>query len=163
MVEEARMARVDVVVPCYNYGHFLTACVESVLAQEGVEVSVLVVDDGSADQSAAIARALAVRDSRMRLISLPKNIGMIPAVNRGIGEITGEYFVKLDADDLLPPGSLKRSIALLERYPNVGRVISRAPRQDHAGVVRAGLFGRVLNGLHSVVVWALTALVSPKS
>jgi glycosyltransferase involved in cell wall biosynthesis len=119
------MARVDVVVPCYNYGHFLTACVESVLAQEGVEVNVLVVDDGSVDQSAAIAHALAARDSRVRLISLPKNVGMIPAVNRGISEITGEYFVKLDADDLLSPGSLKRSVELLERYPNVGFVYGR--------------------------------------
>jgi glycosyltransferase involved in cell wall biosynthesis len=119
------MTRVDVVVPCYNYSHFLTACVESVLAQEGVEVSVLVVDDGSTDRSAAIARALAAQDSRVRLIALPRNVGMIPAVNRGIDEITGEYFVKLDADDLLPPGSLKRSIALLERYPNVGFVYGR--------------------------------------
>jgi glycosyltransferase involved in cell wall biosynthesis len=135
MIEEERMARVDVVVPCYNYGHFLTACVESVLAQEGVEVGVLVVDDGSADQSAAIARALAARDSRVRLISLPKNVGMIPAVNRGIGEITGEYFVKLDADDLLPPGSLRRSIALLERYPNVGFVYGR-PRHFTGPVPR---------------------------
>jgi hypothetical protein len=125
IVEEVRMARVDVVVPCYNYGHFLTACVESVLAQEGVEVSVLVVDDGSTDQSAEIARALATRDARVRLISLTKNVGMIPAVNHGIGETTGEYFVKLDADDLLPPGSLKRSIALLERYPDVGFVYGR--------------------------------------
>ncbi|MDB5610842.1 MAG: hypothetical protein JWP25_7742 [Bradyrhizobium sp.] len=119
------MARVDVVVPCYNYGHFLTACVESVLAQEGVEVNVLVVDDGSVDQSAAIGHGLAARDSRVRLIALPKNVGMIPAVNRGISEAKGEYFVKLDADDLLPPGSLKRSIELLEKYPNVGFVYGR--------------------------------------
>ncbi len=50
---------------------------------------------------------------------------MIPAVNSGISEVTGEYFVKLDADDLLPPGSLKRSVELLERYPNVGFVYGR--------------------------------------
>ncbi len=55
------MAKVDVVVPCYNYGHFLTACVESVLAQEDVEVKVLVVDDGSVDQSVEIARSLRKR------------------------------------------------------------------------------------------------------
>jgi hypothetical protein len=127
------MARVDVVIPCYNYGHFLTACVESVLAQEGVEVNVLVVDDGSVDESSATASALAARDSRVRLISLTKNVGMIPAVNRGISESTGEYFVKLDADDLLPPGSLKRSIALLERYPNVGFVYGR-PRHFEGAV-----------------------------
>jgi glycosyltransferase involved in cell wall biosynthesis len=119
------MARVDVVIPCYNYGHFLEACVQSVLEQEGVDVSVLVVDDGSTDRSVAVARALAVKDSRVRLITLQRNVGMVAAVNRGIGQITGEYFVKLDADDLLPPGSLKRSIELLDRYPNVGFVYGR--------------------------------------
>jgi Glycosyl transferase family 2 len=119
------MAKVDVVIPCYNYGHFLTPCVESVLAQDGVDVNVLVVDDGSADQSVAIARALAAKDSRVQLLALEKNVGMIPAVNRGISETTGEFFVKLDADDLLPPGSLKRSVDLLEQNPNVGFVYGR--------------------------------------
>jgi glycosyltransferase involved in cell wall biosynthesis len=119
------MATVDVVIPCYNYGHFLEECVQSVLAQEGVDVRALVVDDGSTDQSVSIAKALYERDSRVRLLSLQKNVGMVPAVNRGIRETTGEFFVKLDADDLLPAGSLKRSVALLEQYPNVGFVYGR--------------------------------------
>jgi hypothetical protein len=96
-----------------------------VLAQKGVEVSVLVIDDASTDQSASVAAALAQQDSRIRLISLPKNLGMIRAVNLGLREIEAEYFVKLDADDLLPPGSLERSVALLERYPDVGFVYGR--------------------------------------
>lgn len=119
------MAKVDVVIPCYNYGNFLGECVRSVLAQEGVEVRALVIDDASTDSTAAVAHALSVLDSRVQVISQPKNAGMIAAVNRGITELTGEYFVKLDADDLLPPGSLKRSIALLERFPNVGFVYGR--------------------------------------
>src|SRR4051794_3311396 len=108
------MAKVDVVIPCYNYGHFLGECVRSVLAQEGVEVRALVIDDASIDNTAAVAHALSVLDSRVQVISLPKNVGMIAAVNHGIGELIGDYFVKLDADDLLPPGSLKRSVALFE-------------------------------------------------
>jgi glycosyltransferase involved in cell wall biosynthesis len=135
------MARVDVVVPCYNYGHFLTACIASALAQEGVYVNVLVVDDASTDHSAAIARAFAAEDSRVRLISLPTNVGMIPAVNRGIKEATGDYFVKLDADDLLPPGSLERSVALFERHPNVGFVYGR-PRHFTDAVPRPRRRGR---------------------
>jgi hypothetical protein len=119
------MAKVDVVVPCYNYGRFLETCIHSVLAQKGVEVSVLVIDDASTDHSASVAAALAERDSRVRLISLPKNLGMILAVNLGLREIEGEYFVKLDADDLLPPGSLARSVALFETYPDVGFVYGR--------------------------------------
>jgi hypothetical protein len=119
------MVKVDVVIPCYNYARFLEACVKSVLAQEGVEVSVLVIDDASTDQSASVASALAEQDARVRLVSLPKNLGMIQAVNRGLHDVEGKYFVKLDADDLIPPGSLKRSVALLERYPDVGFVYGR--------------------------------------
>jgi glycosyltransferase involved in cell wall biosynthesis len=135
------MARVDVVIPCYNYGHFLGACVESVLVQEDVDVSVLVIDDGSADQSVAIAGAIARRDSRVRLIALQKNVGMVPAVNIGISEIAGDYFVKLDADDLLPPGSLKRSISLLEQYPEVGFVYGR-PRHFSGAIPPQPRWGR---------------------
>ena len=119
------MANVDVVVPCYNYGHFLKACVQSALAQEGVDVRVLIIDDASSDDSVAVAKELAHQDSRVRLIALTENVGMIRAMNRGVHEVDGDYFVKLDADDLLPPGSLQRSLALLQQYPNVGFVYGR--------------------------------------
>ena len=116
---------VTVLIPCYNYGHFLHQCLASVLGQTGVDVKVLVVDDASTDQSVSVAASFAEKDSRVRLISLPQNVGMVSAVNRGLREIEGDFFVKLDADDLLPPGSLSRSVALLERYPNVGFVYGR--------------------------------------
>jgi Glycosyl transferase family 2 len=132
------MAKVDIVIPCYNYARFLKACVQSVLAQEGVEVRVLVIDDASTDESASVAAALAEKDARVRLLSLPKNVGMIPAINRGLLEIEGDYFVKLDADDLLPPGSLERSVALLARHPNVGFVYGR-PRHFTGDVPRLRL------------------------
>lgn len=119
------MARVDVVIPCYNYGHFLADCIESVLGQEDVEVRALVIDDQSTDNSTEVAHKLADRDCRVQVISLPKNVGMVSAVNRGIGELTGEYFVKLDADDLLSPGALKRATELLGRYPNLGFAYGR--------------------------------------
>jgi GT2 family glycosyltransferase len=116
------MPRVDIVVPCHNYGHFLEACVQSALAQKGVDVRIIVIDDKSTDRSASVAESLARRDSRVQLISLSENVGMIRAVNVGLREIEGDYFVKLDADDLLPPGSLARSVALLERHPKIGFV-----------------------------------------
>jgi len=119
------MPRVDIIVPCHNYGHFLETCVKSALSQEGVDVRILVIDDGSTDASASVASELARLDARVRLISLAKNVGMIQAVNYGLRELEAEYFVKLDADDLLSPGSLQRSVALLERYPNVGFIYGR--------------------------------------
>jgi glycosyltransferase involved in cell wall biosynthesis len=119
------MSKVDIVIPCYNYGRFLGACVESVLSQRGVDLRVTIVDDASTDHSLQVAETLAKRDGRVRFVPLPRNVGMIPAVNTGLRDVEGDYFVKLDADDILPPDSLKRSVALLDGHPEVGFVYGR--------------------------------------
>jgi len=116
---------VTVLIPCYNYAHYLQQCVRSVLDQANVEVDILVIDDASTDSSADVASAMARQDSRVRLVSLPTNIGMVPAVNCGLDHVIGDYFVKLDADDMLTPGSLQRSLLLFERHPNLGFVYGR--------------------------------------
>jgi Glycosyl transferase family 2 len=115
-----RPPRVSVVVPCYNYGHFLPSCVDSVLDQAGVEVEVLVIDDASPDGSAAVARAVAARDSRVRAICHEINKGHIATYNEGLALIDGEFVVLLSADDLLAPGALRRATELMAAYPTVG-------------------------------------------
>jgi glycosyltransferase involved in cell wall biosynthesis len=114
-----RRPTVSVVVPCYNYGHFLPECVASALAQEGVDVQVLIVDDASPDGSAVVARRLAANDSRVRMIENRENRGHIATYNVGLAEATGDYVVLLSADDLLARDALTRSAALLEEHPEV--------------------------------------------
>lgn len=97
----------------------------SVLAQEGVALSVLVLDDSSTDNSLSIAQKIADEDPRVRVIAHKKNRGHIPTVNEGVEAADGEYIVKLDADDMLAEGSLKRSAALMKAYPSVGFVYGR--------------------------------------
>ena len=65
---EGTLARIDVVIPCYNYGRFLHQCVNSVLGQVGVDVRVLVIDDASPDNTAEVAAALAREDPRVTVI-----------------------------------------------------------------------------------------------
>ena len=110
------------VVPCYNYGRFLPDCLASVLSQDGVDVDVLIVDDASSDDSAAIARNLAAADSRVRVLEHLTNQGHIATYNEGLAKVSGEYIVLLSADDLLSPGSLARSTDLLQAHPEVGFV-----------------------------------------
>ena len=69
------MPRVSVMIPAYNYARFLPACITSALDQDGVDLDVLVVNDGSTDDTAAIARAFADRDPRVRLLDRAKNKG----------------------------------------------------------------------------------------
>ena len=114
--------RVSVVIPAHNYGRFLGACVQSVLAQPGVDLDVLIVDDASTDDTAAHAAMFAARDRRVRVILHPTNRGHIATFNEGLFAVGGDYVVLLDADDMLPSGSLARATSLLEAHPEVGLV-----------------------------------------
>ncbi len=116
------VATVTVVVPCHNYGRFLPAAVGSALAQQGVTVDVIVVDDASTDDSLAVAHTLAHADARVRVLEHTVNQGPVRTFNDGLALATGEFLVRLDADDLLTPGSLARSVALARAYPSVGLV-----------------------------------------
>lgn len=115
-------ATVSVVIPNYNYAHYLPQAVESVLGQQGVDVDVIIVDDASTDDSVAVARGMASLDSRIAVISRECNGGPVATFNQGLGEARGEFLVRLDADDILTPGSLVRSVALARAFPSVGLI-----------------------------------------
>ncbi len=117
-----RKAEIGVLVPVFNYGPYLESCIRSVLGQDGVDIDMLILDDASTDDSLAIAEKISAEDSRVRVIAHAANLGHIPTVNEGMAAVTGEYVVKLDADDMLAEGSLQRSVALLQAFPSVGFV-----------------------------------------
>lgn len=116
------MSSVSVVIPCYNYGHFLGEAVRSALDdQPGSDVHVLVIDDASSDDSAEVARAIAASDSRVAVAEHAANRGHIATYNEGLLEwADGDYTVLLSADDRLAPGALHRAAELLDAHPNVG-------------------------------------------
>jgi glycosyltransferase involved in cell wall biosynthesis len=114
--------RVSIVVPCYNYGHYLATCVDSVLSQPGVTVDILIIDDASPDGSAEVARRLADQDERIRTICHSRNRGHIATYNEGLFKAEGDYVLLLSADDMLAPGALRRATALMQAHPSVGLV-----------------------------------------
>jgi hypothetical protein len=120
-----RRPAVTVVVPAYNYARYLPECATSVLTQRDVDVRLLVVDDCSTDETPDVTAALAAGDPRVTVVRNAVNRGHIPSVNVGLARVDTEYVVKLDADDLLPPGALARATALLEAHPSVGFVYGR--------------------------------------
>ena len=117
-----RQPTVTVVVPCYNYGHYLPTTVASVLGQPGVEIELIVIDDASSDGSAEVVRKLAAADARIHPILHGHNRGHIATYNEGLEQAAGEYVVLLSADDALTPGALERATALLDAEPSVGFV-----------------------------------------
>lgn len=120
--EGLQAATVTVVIPCYNYARYLPQAVESVLAQAGVDVNVIIVDDASTDDSLEVATALCACDPRVTVIAHPLNQGPVETFNDGLAQASGEFLARLDADDLLTPGSLARSVAVMHAHSSVGLV-----------------------------------------
>src|SRR5487761_1262752 len=122
------MSSVSVVIPCYNYGHFLEDAVTSVLDdQPGVDVRVLIIDDASPDGSAEVARKIAAREPRVEVTVHAANKGNIATFNEGLLKwADGDYCLLLSADDRVTPGALRRARVLLDAHPNVGFVYGRA-------------------------------------
>ena len=123
-----RMSRIDVVIPCYNYGRFLSECVSGALDdQPGSDVRVLIIDDASQDDSAETARKLAAADDRIEVRVHPVNRGHIATYNEGLLDwADGNYCVLISADDRLAPGALRRAADLMDAHPEVGFVYGHA-------------------------------------
>lgn len=118
---------ITVVIPCYNYGHFLPQAVGSALGQADVDVEVIIVDDASLDNSAEVARNIEATEARVSVVIHEVNLGHIATYNDGLSRARGDYVVLLSADDMLAPGSLARSAALLQAHPDVSLVYGYAP------------------------------------
>jgi hypothetical protein len=114
------MTKIDVVVPCYNYGRFLTSCVASILDQSVRDLRILIIDDASTDNSLSVARELAENDPRVSVVAHSQNKGHIGTYNEGIAWASADYFLLLSADDFLVPGALERAIAIMDENPDVG-------------------------------------------
>jgi glycosyltransferase involved in cell wall biosynthesis len=117
--EAEQMAKIDVVVPCYNYGRFLNSCVGSVLEQSVRDLRVLIIDDASTDDSLSVAAKLARDDPRVSVVAHSQNKGHISTYNEGIAWASADYFLLLSADDLLVPGALMRAVEIMDKNPDV--------------------------------------------
>jgi glycosyltransferase involved in cell wall biosynthesis len=108
---------ITVVITCYNHGRFLSTAIESVLAQNYQYKEIIVVDDGSTDNTKEIASQY----SSVRYV-YQANQGLSAARNKGIAESSGNYILFLDADDWLLPNALSVNYKCLENHPNTAFV-----------------------------------------
>ena len=103
-------------IPCYNQAHFLPEAIQSVLTQSYTDFELIVVDDGSQDDTAEVTSRYAEEDSRVRLIE-QQNRGLAGARNRGLAQSVGEYVVFLDSDDRLLDEALEVGVRELHAHP----------------------------------------------
>ena len=110
---------VSVIIPCFNAKNYLEECIKSVLAQTYQNVEIIIVDDGSVDDSFTIAEELASINERVIVLRHPngENKGVSVTRQLGIERAKGDFISFLDADDIFEPEKIKLQVAQLEKEP----------------------------------------------
>jgi|WetSurMetagenome_2_1015567.scaffolds.fasta_scaffold13810_6 glycosyltransferase involved in cell wall biosynthesis len=106
---------VSIIVPCYNVEKYLKRCVDSITNQTYNNIEILLLDDGSTDNSGEIANELAKKDQRIKVLH-KKNEGLGFARNSAITNITGNYVTFVDGDDVVSPSYIIKLITLINKY-----------------------------------------------
>lgn len=126
------MPLISVIMPMRNAEPFVHEAVSSVLAQPGVEMELVVVDDGSTDRSAEIVQSFG--DPRIRIVPGPRK-GIAAALNAGVAEARGEFFARCDSDDWYAPDRFARQLAFLQNNPAFGAVCGKYTLVTESGKV----------------------------
>lgn len=126
---------VSVILPTYNRAEYLPRAMESVLSQSYKNLELIVVDDGSTDNTREVVNAY--QDTRIRYMRTPSNRGVAAARNAGIRRASGEYIAFQDSDDKWLPGKLEKQVrALTQAEPDVGMVYHIMSRKYENGETR---------------------------
>ena len=120
---------ISAIVPVFNGEKYLAAAIESILAQSYQPLQIIVVDDGSTDNSAAVARSFAQVEYHFQ-----ENAGVAAALNKGIAEAKGDFFAFLDADDLWMEGKLRRQLEAFANDPELGMVLGNVEQFREMGL-----------------------------
>jgi len=105
---------ISVIIPVYNVMKYLPVCIDSVLAQTYTDIEIILVDDGSTDNSPSICDEYALKDNRIRVIH-QANKGLSGARNTGVYNAKGDYYFFLDSDDCIEPALLETVLLIAEK------------------------------------------------
>ena len=115
---------VSVLMTAYNREHFISEAIESVLKSTYENFELIIVDDGSSDQTADIAKNYEAKDSRIRVFVNEENLGDYPNRNKAASYAKGKYIKYLDSDDILYAHGLQVMIDAMEKFPDAGYGLS---------------------------------------
>lgn len=127
---------VSVLLPVFNGAPTLQRAAESILRQTFNQLELLILDDGSTDDSARIAEALEAGDPRVRVVRNSRNLGLSATLNRGLAEARAPLLARMDADDEALPDRLEIQVAYMEKHPEVDVLGGGAILVDEVGVER---------------------------
>lgn len=124
---------VSVLVPCYNYAEYVGEAIQSILSQDYPNLELIVVDDGSTDNSVAVIEASLAhwhgsRGVRRAILLRQSNSGVSAALNTALAAAEGEFIASFDADDVMPPGRIRLQVEYMKSKPEVGCLGGRTVR-----------------------------------
>lgn len=131
MSQRIHKPRVSVVIPVHNRARYVGTAIESILAQTFTDFELIVIDDGSSDNSLEVVESYT--DPRLRLVPNESNLGIPATRNRGLDLSRGEYMAILDSDDWAYPQRLAKQVAFLDAHPEYAVVGAWARWMDDEG------------------------------
>lgn len=142
---------VSVIMPVHNPGRLLDAAIRSIRAQSMLDLELILVDDGSTDDSEQVLRRHAAADPRIAVIGIPHS-GVATALNRGLAAARADLIARMDADDEAMPQRLEQQVAAMQARPEIavlgsgmemideaGRVVGQAVPESDPAAIREGL------------------------
>ncbi len=120
--------KVSVIIPCYNQGKYVPEAINSVLNQTYDNIEIVIVNDGSTDNSSETIKSFADKYKNILFFDNKENKGVIYARNMAIMACCGDYILPLDADDTIEPTYIEKAVNILDQNPNVGIVYCKARR-----------------------------------
>src|SRR5260370_3879878 len=126
-------------IPSYTHGHVIGQQLEAVFSQSVVPYRIIILDDGSTDDSVQRIRQLIAGRSNAELVCTTRNAGVIAAMNEGLRLASTEYISFAAADDLVLPGLYEKSLGLLGRYPQAAFFPAVARVELRSGETRVPL------------------------
>jgi len=145
------MAKVSIVTASYNYENYIKETIESVIAQTFEDWEMIVVDDGSKDNSVEVIKSYAAKDERIKLVQHENGVnrGLAETLKAGIDHASGEWVAFVESDDTLKPDYLEKKLAVAEKNPEVGLIFNAPDMFGDQDVI--GKYGKYFDHQQSIL------------
>lgn len=147
--------KVSLLIPCYNVEKFLDDAIYTITNQSYKNLEIVLINDGSTDNTYEKLKKLANEDSRIVLVNNEKNIGLIKSLNKGINYCTGTFIERFDADDLIGLDRIANQIEVIIKNPTIDLITSYANYITPDGKFHSKAASFYCNSLHSAAFLSL--------
>lgn len=145
------MLKVSIITASYNYENYIRETIESVIAQTFENWEMIIVDDGSTDNSVEVIKSYAAKDERIKLFQHENGVnkGLAETLKTGIRYASGEWVAFVESDDSLKPDYLEKKLAIAEKYPDAGLIFNALDMFGEQEIIER--FGKYFNLQQSIL------------